>query len=231
MDSESSDEEVFEDLDLDIIKNPKDEPGPSSLSKKRGRHNFITPKLVSVLDKCKISDRDAVRILIATAQALKHDVSNLVINATSIRRYRTQFRYETGKQIQDAFKNTEITAITVHWDGKILPALTGKEHVDRLPVVISFNGTEHILGIPAISAGTGKEQAIAVCNLLKEWDLEEKVEALCCDTTASNLGRIKGACVLLEQTLDKNLIYFPCRHHILALVSHCFIDLEMAGLN
>lgn len=55
----------------------------------------------------------------------------------------------------------------------------GKEHVDRLPVVISFNGTEQLLGIPAISAGTGKEQAIAVYNLLKEWDLEEKV-----DTTA-----------------------------------------------
>lgn len=142
---------------MDVIEDATDEPGPINLTKKRGQHNFITPKLVSVLDKCKVSDRDAVRILIATAQALKHDVSNLVINATSIRRIRTQFRYETGKKIHDTFKNQEISSVTVHWDGKILPCLMGDEQIDRLPVVISFQGTEQLLGIPAISSGTGKQ--------------------------------------------------------------------------
>lgn len=69
----------------------------SQLQKKRGQYHFITPKLVSVLDKCKISDRDAVRVLIATAQALKHDVSDLVINTTSIRRCRKNIRYQTNQ--------------------------------------------------------------------------------------------------------------------------------------
>ena len=45
----------------------EDEPGPSHPKHKRGKHNFITPKLVATMDKCKVSDRDAVRIIIATA--------------------------------------------------------------------------------------------------------------------------------------------------------------------
>lgn len=54
--------------------------GPSSPKNKRGRYQFITPKLVAVFDTCKVSDRNAVRLLIATCQALQLDVSELVIN-------------------------------------------------------------------------------------------------------------------------------------------------------
>jgi hypothetical protein len=41
---------------------------------------------------------------------------------------------------------------------------------------------------------------------------------LCFDTTASNTGRHAGACTLIEQGLDKNLLYLACRHHIMELV-------------
>jgi len=34
------------------------------------------------------------------------------------------------------------------------------------------------------------------------------------DTTASNTGPTSGACVLLEQKLQQNLLHFACRHHI-----------------
>lgn len=44
----------------------------------------------------------------------------------------------------------------------------GKEKVDRLPVVISFNGNEQLLEIPEIPSDTGKQQAEAVFNLLRE---------------------------------------------------------------
>lgn len=200
--------------------------GPSTSRKKLGRHNFITPKLVSVLYRCKVSDRDAVRILIATAQALQHNVSDLIINCTSIRRSRTKFRFDAGKKIRETFKNKEIKAVTVHWDGKMLPSLMGREHIDRLPAVVSFNGTEQLL--PAITSGTGRQQARAVFDLLKEWDLDEKVEALCCDTTASNTGRIQGACVLLEQTLNKDLLYYPCRHHIFEILLRSVFDAKIS---
>ncbi|XP_067614633.1 uncharacterized protein [Eurosta solidaginis] len=51
--------------DEDLSKDFDDLPGPSNVKKSRARINFITPELVTVLDKCKVSDRDAVRILIA----------------------------------------------------------------------------------------------------------------------------------------------------------------------
>ncbi|GBP51731.1 hypothetical protein EVAR_96283_1 [Eumeta japonica] len=41
---------------------------------------------------------------------------------------------------------------------------------------------------------------------------------MCCDTTASNTGRFSGACAILEQTLERELLLFACRHHIYELV-------------
>lgn len=32
------------------------------------------------------------------------------------------------------------------------------------------------------------------------------------------MGRLKGACVLLENYLERNILYLPCRHHIYELV-------------
>lgn len=35
----------------------------------------------AILDECKVSDRDTVRILTVTADALGHDLSDIIINA------------------------------------------------------------------------------------------------------------------------------------------------------
>lgn len=58
-------------------------------------------------------------------------------------------------------------------------------------------------------------------------DLLNKTVALCCDTTSSNLGRLKGAAVLIEQMIDKDLLYLPCRHHILELVLRAAFEIKM----
>lgn len=51
----------------------------------------MTPKLLAALDKCKLSDRDAVHIIISTAEALGNDVSKLIINRSTIQRDRIRF--------------------------------------------------------------------------------------------------------------------------------------------
>ncbi|KAL4135148.1 hypothetical protein QTP88_006791 [Uroleucon formosanum] len=43
------------------------------ISVKRGKIDFINDKFVMVLDRCKVSDRNAVHILMATAEALGYD--------------------------------------------------------------------------------------------------------------------------------------------------------------
>uniref|UniRef100_A0A8D9F7E9 Uncharacterized protein n=1 Tax=Cacopsylla melanoneura TaxID=428564 RepID=A0A8D9F7E9_9HEMI len=49
------------------------------------------------------------------------------------------------------------------------------------------------------------------------------------DTTASNTGRIKGACTLLENMLERDLLYLACRHHILEVVLRSVFDCKMGS--
>lgn len=97
--------------------------------------------------------------------------------------------------------------LIVHWEGKLLPDLTGSENVNLLIVLVSDNGHGQLLAVPKIPSGTRKVQARAVFDALKEWNIEDKV------TTTSNTGRHKGACVILEQ------LHIGCWHQILELVA------------
>lgn len=45
----------------------KSQEGPSNPKKSRGSVNIMTEKLVATLDKCQISDRNAVRIIAVIA--------------------------------------------------------------------------------------------------------------------------------------------------------------------
>jgi len=47
-------------------------------------------------------------------------------------------------------------------DGKILPEIFGQGKVDRLPVLVSGDGTEKLLGVPKLAAGTREQEAEAV---------------------------------------------------------------------
>lgn len=60
-------------------------PSISKIISKLGIIDFINDRLVAPLDRCKVNDRDAVHIKIATVDALGHGTRNLVINRTSIR--------------------------------------------------------------------------------------------------------------------------------------------------
>lgn len=70
---------------------------------KRGRKQFATPRLVAALDNAKVSDGMAIHILIAAAEALGHDVDQLVINRSSLNRQRKLFRAEKSQNIQEEF--------------------------------------------------------------------------------------------------------------------------------
>jgi len=107
--------------------------------------------------------------------------------------------------------------------------LTSREHVDRLPVLISGVGVEQLLGVPKLSAGTGEAQASAVINSLREWGVTDQVCALCFDTTASNTGHRSGACALIEQKLERDLLYMACRHHVMELVVGAAFEKTVGG--
>ncbi|XP_055309591.1 uncharacterized protein LOC129573248 [Sitodiplosis mosellana] len=156
-----------------------------------------------------------MHILMATVDALKIPAVNLVLNRTSLQESREENRriqYDESKS--DFIDNLSTNdRLVVHWDGKILNDLCGRSKVDRIAVLVSYNGSFKFLGAPKIESGTGKHIAQAVYNILVEWNISERVVACSFDTTSSNTGHKSGACVLLEELLGRKLIYLACRHH------------------
>ena len=65
---------------------------------------------------------------------------------------------------------------------------------------------------------TGKVEADAVKEAINNWGLSEGIIACCFDTTSSNTGIDSGSCVLLQQVLNRQLLWLACRHHIPELI-------------
>ncbi|KAL4132318.1 hypothetical protein QTP88_009490 [Uroleucon formosanum] len=126
-------------------------------------------------------------------------------------------RKERASIIKDKFQESNLKAVVLHWDGKLLPNLVGKD-IDRLTIVISSGDTEKILSIPVLQKATANKQAEVIYKTLIEWNIQNSVKALSFDTTAVNSGRLGGTCVLLERLLGKKLFYLPCRHHIYEII-------------
>lgn len=193
--------------------------------------NFITPKLVAALDRCQLSMRDSVFIIEATIEALGHNTDEFPISKSSIQRIRTEKRKQRAEAIKLNFQNDVPDTVIVHWDGKLLPALDVRKcKEERLPIVITYDNKEQLIAVPKLDSSTGSEQAQAVWNAIVDWNLEDKVQILCCDTTASNTGRFNGACVLLEQKLNREMLIFACRHHIYELVLKAVFESKISNI-
>lgn len=193
------------------------------------RKDFISEKLVATLDRCHLSIRSAVFVIEATIEALGYNTDEFPISKSTIQRLRTEQRKKRAESIKVNFQNKVPDIVTVHWDGKMLPALdTCKSKEERLPIVISYDDKEQLIAVPKLENSSGKEQAEAVWNAIIDWDLQDRVQIFCCDTTASNTGRINGACVLLEQKLNREALIFACRHHIYELVLKCVFETKIS---
>jgi len=179
----------------------KDRSNPAEIEQKeaRGRKQVMTPRLSTAFDAARISDRQATHILMAAAEGFGVDAKDYVINRTSIKGYREKLREIKAKEIKDNFGGHELNAAVIHWDGKLLQAVTGKEMVDRLPIIITNGDSEQILAVPFLESGTGAFTAGAVYETLCEWGLRDIVKACCFDTMAVNTGKDNGCCILLEK--------------------------------
>ncbi|CAH0563114.1 unnamed protein product [Brassicogethes aeneus] len=185
--------------------------------RERGTINILTEHVVATLDNCKISYRNSVRIISAVAMALGVDSDSLILNKTSFNERRSKIRRDAAEWMKKLFGETEVGAAVVHWDGKLIPDGLSCKKVDRVPIIIRSKTVEKILNVPALPDGKGVTQAQEIFKSVQEWGLSDNIQALCCDTTASNLGCRNGAAINLEQLLQKDLLYLPCRHHIYEL--------------
>jgi len=215
-DDESDADETF--VDISLSTPPR--------KKIRATVKVITHQLAAALDRTKMSDRKAVFVIAKTAQSLGHDISDLSINHSSIKREHERYRAEMAAGLKKDLSGD--VPLVVHWDGKLMEDLCGKGHVDRLPIIVTGFGLCQLLKVSKIVGGTGKNQATAVVEALEEWSVHERVVGMCFDTTSSNTGIHNGACVEIERMLGKDLLYFACRHHIMELLAGAAFTASLA---
>ncbi|KAG0711531.1 putative 39S ribosomal protein L24, mitochondrial [Chionoecetes opilio] len=89
---------------------------------------------------------------------------------------------------------------------------------ERLAILVTGEGVEKLLGVPKLHSGTGDAAATAVLEALEDWGVQERVVAMCFDTTSANTGAINGACTILQQKIGRPLVSLACRHHVHELV-------------
>jgi len=77
-----------------------------------------------VLDRNKMSNREAVRLMVPIAVALGHDPSSLPLSRSTIHRMRQKTQKEFAEATLMEYKPS--CPIVVHWDGKILPEIFGQ---------------------------------------------------------------------------------------------------------
>lgn len=221
---ELSDSEQDDSIDPDFVL-PRPTPGPSEPVQKKKQ--VITPELVEVLDRCNTTDNSAVYISAAITKSLGVDINNVTLSRSSIRRNRIKCREEIAHQIKTDFKNDD--KLTVHWDGKLLQDICSSKKSERLAVIVCGDGIEQLLGVPKLRNGTGKSIAEAVMSCLREWNIIESICAMSFDTTAANTGIRNGACVLLEEAMNKKVLGIACRHHIFEIVLESVFSLSFGA--
>jgi len=98
-----------------------------------------------------------------------------------------------------------------HFDGKLLPAISGGPETDRVAVLVTGYEMEKILAIQKVAQEQvnkwqGQQQGIPT-------RVESLFAAMSFDTTAANTGHINGACTLLQQKLKRYLLWLASRHY------------------
>ena len=183
--------------------------------------------LMAELDRDNISPRRATRLVAATACALGEEVNDIHFSKSTFHRKRGEFRQKLAGKIRANFQPPK--RAIMHFDGKIMTD-NNRQCGDILAVMISGDTDEcrqgKLLSARMIEDGTGRQQALEVQKTVDKWGVLESVVGISFDTTSSNTGKTKGAAKLIEDLLDKVLLWLACRHHIGELyikAAHCSI--------
>lgn len=73
-------------------------------NKVNGKTKFIDDRMLACMDAGSMSSPFAIHFISATAKALGHDLKDLVLNCTSLRKQRKEYRRRQCKQIMESFE-------------------------------------------------------------------------------------------------------------------------------
>ena len=172
-------------------------------------------KMGPLADRVGVSN---MQLTALTAGLINHSggvVDNISLSKSTTWRSRATAREMGAAKVKENFscKNGQI-----NFDGKLLTDLGGFGKVNRLAVVAAQEKDNQLLCVTKTDDSTEKTEAEAVGKALEDWGLKESIIACGFDTTSSNTGIHKGSCVLLQDILQRQLLWLACRHHIMELL-------------
>ncbi|KAG0718091.1 hypothetical protein GWK47_053151 [Chionoecetes opilio] len=178
---------------------------PAAPPKKRLK---VTPEVVSALDRTNLSDREGDPPPPGCGFQLR--INACFPKHTSSIQNDDQDGACGGHQdlLSKSSPNAEEPPLIVHWDGKLLPDLTGEGEgnlLDRLPIIVSSPALEKekLLGMPKLPAGTGAAMATKVVEVLGEGGYQGEGGRYVFRHDASNTGIHTGCCRLLEEAFGE----------------------------
>lgn len=175
-------------------------------------------KLNSFMVRFNISPVQIIGLLETLITECGGDPSLIHLTYNYAYRHREESLTEVSRAIKENFR-VEFP-LGLHWDGKIMDDLLKTSKSDRLPVIVSSSdGSEKLLGVPTIPIGTGPgtagmNVASAVTDLLKDWGALDKIASMNFDTTPPNTGHNTGACISVQSSIGRPLLWNACRKHI-----------------
>lgn len=214
------------DFEMTLSKYQKSKFSSGSMIKLPGVIQKIidSPDVSSALDRTNISAPKFTILCAAIAGAVGENLNECVLSTSTCYRRRQIHRDQIVTIIKDDFMSSSKPPLVLHWDGKKLRDTTNdnlalrKKKVERLAVVVSGVDVQKIITIAKIKDGTGLVISDTVYEHVVEWNLLDEIVAVCTDTTASNTGIFNGSVVLFQQLMERNILYFACRHHVLELI-------------
>lgn len=125
--------------------------------------------------------------------------------------------------------------LILHYDGKKVKELEEYSHItvskERIAISVSSPDLDEtndiLLAIVESESSKGIDQADVILQTLNFFEItSDQIIGVCCDTTASNTGRENGANVIIGAMLDKPLLWFMCRRHMIEVhISHFMLTL------
>ena len=162
--------------------------------------------------RLKLSTNQQLTMVTKVVKVGGGDIKGNVFSRSTTWRHRRQEQKTTATKVKSEYTPPKY-AIS-HHDSKMISYITGRTD-ERLAICISGDGKTKpkFIGAPKIPDGSGKAISSAVETAWNEWGVAKTIIGTCWDTTSSNSGIHEGANTHLEKSLDKKLLWIPCRHH------------------
>lgn len=72
--------------------------------KKSEKRMIFTPRMLAALDRCQVTNRQAMHIISSVALALGHSLDEIILNRNSLIKYRKENRKQIAEEVQNSYK-------------------------------------------------------------------------------------------------------------------------------